>query len=136
MWTETSPEPRPTKEQIQKGVPSREVVTAYVRNTSEQPVYDLVITWYKETGQWWAGPERLDVLMPGEQTDSTRTFQSGTGEAVLPFPFEVAARFRDAAGVYWQIRPVGQLAEEPVNSHAAGNPDLPRLSAPRPAPSP
>lgn len=109
------------------------MVTAYVRNTSEQPVYDLVVTWYKETGQWWAGPERLPVLMPGEQTDSTRAFQSSTGEAVLPFPFEVAARFRDAAGVYWRIGPDGQLGEEPVNAYTAGNPGLPRLSAPRPA---
>jgi hypothetical protein len=70
ITTATGPDPRRIEEQIEKGVPWREGVTAHVKNSSGQPVYDLTIDWRQGTARW-GEPDYIPVLMPGSQQDRT-----------------------------------------------------------------
>jgi hypothetical protein len=110
IWYETGPDPRLTDAQIEKGVPWGEGVTAHIENTSGQPVYDVTIDWYRGTASW-GEPDYRTVLLPGDKAASTRTFpEDFPAEADLTL-FTPAARFRDAAAVYWFLRPDGHLDE-------------------------
>lgn len=113
ITTESGPDPRLTDEQIDKGVPWREGVTAHVKNASGQPVYELTIDWRKGTAAWGEA-DHIPVLMPGRQEDRTRIYP----EDLLPVKADLAvfgavARFRDSSGVEWLIRPDGRLSELP-----------------------
>jgi hypothetical protein len=92
---------------------SFETVEVHIRNTSRQPIYDLAISWYRGTATW-ESPHRLPVLMPDDQEDCNRTLPADPPPTVDRSLFGAVARFRDAAGVHWLIRPGGQLDEEPV----------------------
>ena len=111
IWTEIGPDPRRTDEQIEKGVPWREGVTAHISNTSAQPVHELTIDWHRGTAPW-GKPDNVLVLMPGEQEDFTRIFPEDLPLAVDLNLFGAVVRFRDAAGVHWLLRASGQLDEE------------------------
>lgn len=52
MWTEFGVYPRATKAQRASGDGQLEAVTVHIKNTSEQPVYDVVIGWHKGTAPW------------------------------------------------------------------------------------
>ena len=96
-------------------------LTAHIRNTSQQPVYDG-FTGHCEGDQWIDGKERkpdlpaFPVLMPGEQIDTGIGFLNP-----VPVPqfwkdnsgLLMSLRFRDAAGVWWRFRSDGQLEEDP-----------------------
>jgi hypothetical protein len=57
MWTEAGPNPAIGQVQRVTTPGAYEVVTVHVKNTSEQPVYDLTINWRKGTAPWGA-PDR------------------------------------------------------------------------------
>jgi hypothetical protein len=111
ITTEAGPDPRRTEEQLDKGVPWHEGVTAHVKNTSAQPVYDLTIDWRQGTASW-GEPDCVSVLIPGAQEDRTRIYPEELPANVDPAVFSAVARFRDAGGVKWLIRPDGNLSEE------------------------
>jgi hypothetical protein len=48
-------------------------VEVHVKNTSDQPIYNVVIDWTHETSPW-QGADHRRVLMPGDQQDSVRMF--------------------------------------------------------------
>lgn len=118
IWSDIGPDPRRTDEQIDKGVPWREGVTAHIRNTSEQPIYDLMVSWQKGTAPWDA-PFPMSVLMPGQQEDLTHVFPDDLPPTVNVSLFSAVVRFRDASGVRWLLRPDGHLAEEPATAVSA-----------------
>jgi hypothetical protein len=91
-------------------------VIAYIKNTSEQPIYDVTIDWRQETSPW-DGADRLLVLMPGGQHDSVRNYPENDTAVSGLFGFVLqrlapVGHFRDAAGASWRLRPDGQLDEE------------------------
>jgi hypothetical protein len=111
ITTESGPDPRRTDEQIGKGVPWREGVTAHVTNGSAQPVYDLMIAWHQGTAPW-GQPDYIPVLMPGQEEARTRIFPEDLPAKVDRAVFGAVARFRDSATVHWLIRPDGRLEED------------------------
>jgi len=105
MWTklpENDPEPAE--------------IFAHVRNTSRQPVYDVLI-------QWWDAPnpylpddsDRPETamfaheLMPGEELGDS-------SDSLGPYAL-CAVRFRDRAGGWWETYPDGRLKEIPLPGH-------------------
>jgi hypothetical protein len=89
------------------GSPPAPWVTAWVVNTSEQPVYSVIISWH--IGHRPEARRHLAPLMPGAEAKDTKSVPPGTAPAV----FGAVAFFRDAAGVTWRTRPDGQLEEIP-----------------------
>jgi hypothetical protein len=73
---------------------------AYVKNSSKQPVYDLVVSLP-------AGNKSLKHLMP----EANREFP-GVGAAASDGTFTVSCTFRDAAGVCWKTTARGILTED------------------------
>jgi hypothetical protein len=91
-----SVEPRP-------GVHSEDVrQAAYIRNTSAQPVYDIVLGLGETGDQGWP------VLLPGREL-----VRSGLGTDFASGKCPVWATFRDSAGVRWRTAGDGHLAEYP-----------------------
>ena len=84
------------------------VVVAYVMNTSQQPVYNVLISWHLGTDP--KGQYPLMPLMPGAEDKDTRPVPPDA----KPEMFGAVAFFRDASGVTWRTRPDGQLDEVPV----------------------
>ena len=90
-----------------------------VKNTSQQPIYDLIFLWPDETGGWTdiRDPVSLRVLLPGEEhqwgasTEPSVPIQSFLAD---PHVIRAAIMFRDAAGLHWRLDADGQLNEEPV----------------------
>jgi len=95
-----------------EGPDTREDVAVYIKNSSEQPVYDITINWHQGTAPL-SGPHHIAVLMPGGETISNRLLPADLPTTVDRTLFGAVARFRDAAGVQWRLRPDGQLDEEP-----------------------
>lgn len=91
-----------------RGERPQPVVVAYVINTSEQPVYRVIISWHLGTAP--KGQHRRLPLMPGAEDKDTEPVPSGA----RPEMFGAVAFFRDAAGVTWRTRPDGQLDEIPA----------------------
>jgi hypothetical protein len=89
------------------GSPPAPWVTAYVVNTSQQPVYNVIISWH--LGHRPERRRHLSPLMPGAEEKDTRSVPPDTDPAI----FGAVAFFRDAAGVTWRTRPDGQLEEIP-----------------------
>lgn len=71
---------------------------ACVRNTSQQPVYDVRLGWGASGQQAWP------VLLPGDEHVVT-----GAGTAVTDGSASVWAEFRDAAGTRWRTTSIGEL---------------------------
>jgi hypothetical protein len=74
---------------------------ACLRNTSAQPIYDIVI------GLGERGEQRQPVLLPGDEF-----VLPGLGTAFISDVRRVWATFRDSAGVRWHTAADGQLAEQ------------------------
>jgi hypothetical protein len=84
-------------------------VTAYVRNTSGQPVYDAELYWRRGSAGWGEpNPEPLGTVMPATEIARTREFSRDTNMDVSG----AVLRFTDAAGVRWVRRPDGYLGEQ------------------------
>ena len=111
MWTEFGVYSRATKAQRASGDGQLEAVTVHIKNTSEQPVYDVVIGWHKGTAPW-GEPDEIPGLLPDEQEHRTHTLDPDLPSTVDRTLFGAAVRFRDAAGAHWLLRPGGQLTEE------------------------
>jgi hypothetical protein len=62
--------------------------------------------------------------MPGEQEDQTRIPDPPLPSYVDVSLLGAVARFRDAAGVHWLIRPDGHLAEEPRSQTGTPSPHI------------
>ena len=80
-------------------------VTAYVKNTSEQPIYDLCFSW-RVDGQRDHQTIRAKPLMPGEE-DSDIAPAAGADPAAL----SAVAIFRDRSEWWWRAWPEGRLDE-------------------------
>src|SRR5215469_6606171 len=85
--------------------PSR--VTAIVRNTSDQPVYDMYVIWQLGTVRM-GKPDPIARLLPGEQVTFERDHPGPDGDPSSgpSAPSDSAAlnaflTFRDTAGVRW-----------------------------------
>lgn len=90
-----------------RGEQPQPVVIAHVMNSSEQPVYNVTISWHLGTQP--KGPRYLPPLMPGDEDKDMQPVPPGAP----PDKFGAVAFFRDAAGVTWRTRPDGQLDEIP-----------------------
>jgi Sec-independent protein translocase protein TatA len=90
------------------GSPPAPWVTTYVVNTSEQPVYSVLISW--RLGDRGESQRHLMPLMPGAEAKDTRAVPPGAD----PAAFNAVAFFRDAAGVTWRTWLDGQLDEIPA----------------------
>ncbi len=75
---------------------------ACLRNTSQQPIYDISPGW--GTSEQHSRP----VLLPGGEHIIT-----GAGSSVADGTAPVWAEFRDAAGNRWRTTSTGELAERP-----------------------
>jgi hypothetical protein len=103
---------------IQEGKPIS-VISVNVKNTSQQPIYDLILLWREGTGEWEKLPDPVDlrVLLPGEHHEwGTSIEPSLPIQRFLLDPHLISAAiiFRDAAGVHWRLDSNGQLEEEPA----------------------
>ena len=79
---------------------------AHLVNTSEQPIYDVMINWNlgdEPTGQCYLTP-----LMPGAEDKVTVTVPPKAD----PEQLEPVAFFRDAAGAHWRTTPDGKLTKQ------------------------
>jgi uncharacterized protein YoxC len=92
------------------GTDSVEPLTAHVKNTSEQPIYDLAISW-RAAGVPCGVPDQLGVLNPGESAQATREVPGSV--SATPEKFDAVALFRDRERTWWRARPDGILDEIP-----------------------
>jgi hypothetical protein len=74
-----------------------------IRNTSEQPIYDLAALWADD-----AELQRLPLLMPGDEYPFFAAIQDAAGSMPL-----VWLDFRDAGGLRWRTTSRGELTERP-----------------------
>lgn len=89
---------------------NRQVVKVYVRNTSEQPDYELHVNWRKGSALW-DQPELLPVLSPGELREFVRAIPPDLPPAVDLDVYSAIVIFRDRAQAWWRIRPDGRFEE-------------------------
>lgn len=100
-------------------------VTATVRNTSDQPVYDMYVIWQLGTVRM-GKPDPVTRLLPGEQVTFERGHEvaDADGSADSAAPGDPAAlnaflTFRDTAGVRWTVREDGTLSDiAPASPHS------------------
>ena len=120
-------------------------VTATVRNTSDQPVYDMYVIWQLGTVRM-GKPDPVARLLPGDQvtferghrtadTDAADTGAAATDAAATdaaatdvadtevapadPSALSAFLTFRDTAGVRWTVREDGTLSDVAPASPAA-----------------
>jgi len=97
-------------------------VTAAVRNTSQQPVYDLYVIWLLGTVRV-GKPDRAARLLPGHEICFERGHESDASDQPIdPDALAAFLTFRDAAGVRWTVREDGTLSDisstpDPRTSH-------------------
>jgi hypothetical protein len=85
-------------------------VVAHVVNTSEQPIYDVIIGWFN--GDHPENPVHLDKpIMPGDEYSATITVPLKRD----PERYEATAHFRDATKVNWRIWTDGRIEEQQAN---------------------
>jgi hypothetical protein len=112
IWTEERTSPMTQAQRESLGPALREAAAVHVKNSSQQPIYDLTISWHRGTAPW-GEPDRSPVLLPGKQEDRTRAYPEDLPPSVDLSLFGAVARFRDAAAVHWLLRPDGRLEEDP-----------------------
>jgi len=89
------------------GEPSRGVITAHVKNGSDQPVYEVTLVWHRGTARW-GGNDNPGTLIPGHEAERTRGLPL-LPDYADPSVWGAVAFFRDTAGTWWRARPDGQL---------------------------
>jgi hypothetical protein len=84
-------------------------LTARIHNASQQPVYDLEMTWHEGQNpkNQIGDPKKRDRLMPDESLPFSPTATMGSSTDGIG----VTAEFRDAAGVRWRTNDRGELTE-------------------------
>jgi hypothetical protein len=87
------------------GVGSVSTVTAHVKNTSDQPIYDLRFSW-RVSNQRDRQTIRARPLMPGEEDSDIAPAVSGD-----PADLSAVAIFRDRSEWWWRAWPDGRLDE-------------------------
>jgi hypothetical protein len=112
IWTEPRTSPLSQAQRAAMGTALRESAAAHVKNSSQQPIYDLTISWRRGTAPW-GEPDHIPVLLPDKQEDRTRAYPEDLPPSVDLSLFGAVARFRDAAAVHWLLRPDGHLEEDP-----------------------
>lgn len=112
IWTEERTSPMTQAQRESLGPALRESAAVHVRNSSQQPIYDLTISWHGGTAPW-GEPDRIPVLLPGKQEDRSRAYPEDLPPSADLSLFGAVARFRDAAAVHWLLRPDGRLEEDP-----------------------
>jgi hypothetical protein len=112
IWTEERTSPMTQAQRESLGPALREAAAVHVKNSSQQPIYDLTISWYQGTAPW-GEPDRIPVLLPDKQADRTRAYPEDLPPSVDLGLFGAVARFRDAAAVHWLLRPDGRLEDDP-----------------------
>ena len=111
LWTEHVTDTAQTQAQrAVTHVAPRIVVIAHIRNSSQQPVYDLEVTWHHGAAMRGSA-EGKGTMLPDAQVDVRRELNSGPSSAVSGSPIRVTLTFRDAAGVRWQVDEDGRLEE-------------------------
>jgi hypothetical protein len=83
------------------------VVNATVFNTSDQPIYNVVLRWHLGTQP--RGENSLGTVMPGNSETASKEIPNGAN----PDVFGAVALFDDAEKVCWRLREQGQLDEIP-----------------------
>ena len=84
-------------------------VRAYVKNTSDQPVYSAELRWHRgSAGYGQPNPRLIGTIMPGADWVEVREFPDDTNLDVSG----AVLTFRDAVGVTWMRRPDGGLTEQ------------------------
>lgn len=118
IWTEHGSDPRATDDHTATEEPAPFGLIAHIRNTSEQPIYELTIDWGPEKPSSMED-ERFPVLMPGDQKDLFQPWPDEIDPARDPWFLKLApiARFRDAAGLRWGLTEDGQLDENPAEPY-------------------
>ena len=85
-----------------------DTLTVHVTNTSQQPVYDLTISWHLANEPWGDRPDEESVLMPGSSWGVTRNLPPFLPLTAAGRRYSGTARFRDASGVHWLVTPEGR----------------------------
>jgi hypothetical protein len=109
VWEERmSHDPRISQAQraVQGGQP-QSAITAHVKNSSDQPVYEVMLVWHTGSARW-GDNDNLGTLMPGHEAKRTREIPP-LPDYVDPAVWGAVAFFRDAIGTWWRARPDGQL---------------------------
>jgi hypothetical protein len=107
IWEEGSDQ-HVSQAQRAAGAVAGPLVTAHVKNSSDQPIYEAELRWHRgSAGYGEPNPEPLGTIMPGVEVSRMRDFPPGTNMAVSG----AVLRFSDAAGVRWLRRPDGYLNE-------------------------
>jgi hypothetical protein len=101
-------------------------VTATVRNTSDQPVYDMYVIWQLGTVRM-GKPDPVARLLPAEHVcfqrgpDGTMPTDARAAETRAtdadPSALTAFLTFRDTAGVRWTVREDGTLSDVAPASH-------------------
>jgi hypothetical protein len=84
-----------------------------LRNTSAQPVYEVVIRWFQRTAPWsedGVDHERLPRLMPDQVITLQRDLAARNSNLDS---YGAVVEFRDAAGFRWRTTKDGRLEELP-----------------------
>jgi hypothetical protein len=90
---------------------SQDRVSATVRNSSDQPVYDLYLIWQLGTVRM-GKPDRVARLFPGDKSCFERGSEAADADAPAdPTAISAFLTFRDSAGVRWTVREDGTLSD-------------------------
>lgn len=112
IWTEPRTSPLTQAQRASMGTALRESTAVHVKNTSQQPIYDLTISWHQGTARR-GEPDHIPVLLPDKQADLARAYPGDLPPSVDLSLFGAVARFRDATAVNWLLRADGHLDEDP-----------------------
>jgi hypothetical protein len=110
VWTETDTNPHVSQVQIVTNPGNYEVVIAHVANSSEQPVYDVRVSW-RQGDVPWSEPDRRPVLMPGSSWDCMRSLPDNLPPESDLSKFSAVVIFRDRNQVWWRTRADGKFEE-------------------------
>jgi hypothetical protein len=93
------------------------LVTATIRNSSDQPAYDLYVIWQRGTVRM-GKPDAVARLLPGDQVSFERTSQADDSDPPAdPAAVNAFLTFRDTVGVRWTVREDGTLSDVAPPSH-------------------
>lgn len=107
IWQERGPILAGPPAALARGASGGGSVVAHVVNTSEQPIYDVMIGWFY--GDNPENPIYLDKpIMPGAEERVTIAVPPKRA----PEGYEATAHFRDAAKVNWRIWTDGRIEEQ------------------------